>query len=78
MTPKQALSEIINSSKHNGLWYKYPTVANGTVKHDEQMQTYLRVTALRILNGTAKAETMKKFFGIMGYELNVEYTVTKK
>lgn len=68
MTPKEALQEIINTPKNDGIWYK--------CTEDETLRTYLRITALRILNGTAKTETMKKFFEKFGYEF--ETVVTKK
>lgn len=68
MTPQEALKEIISSTPSNQLWYK--------VSKDEKEQTYLRVTALRILGGTAKMDTMVKFFARFGY--NFKITVTKK
>lgn len=69
MTPKEALSKILSDTPKGQVWYK-------TISDDCKVQTYLRITALRILNDTAKVETMKKFFEKFGYEF--ETVVTKK
>lgn len=58
MTTIEALQSIIQADK----WYK--------ISEDETNCTYVRVTALRILNGTAKPKTIEKFFAKFGYEQN--------
>lgn len=60
MDPKEALSHILNSCPANQIWC--------AVTPDEKEQVWLRVTALRIKNGTAKYHTMRKFFDYFGFK----------
>lgn len=68
MTVQEAMNEITTKFK----WY----VIFKNNKSRLKKESHLRVTALRILNGTAKTASMKVFFKHFGYE----YTsvVTKK
>lgn len=59
MTPKEALKIITSTPK----WYTHV---------GEESESYYRVTALRILNGTAHSFAMKKFFDHFGYEYKSE------
>ena len=59
MEPTEAVRHIIDSCPKNQLWC--------AVTPDEKEQIWLRVAALRILNGTAKQSTKKKFFKLLGY-----------
>lgn len=68
MTAKEALNEILNVPDGQ-VWYK--------VTEDEKERTWIRVTALRILDGTSKPETMRRFFNMFGYELTTNTQITK-
>lgn len=70
MTPEEALNKIISSTPNNQLWYK--------IVDDERKQTLLRVTALNILKGNCKPDTLKKFFDMFGYEVDVQMSVKLK
>lgn len=63
MTPKEALQEITSKPK----WY---VVWDGD-KRDSHKESTLRVTALRIFNGTAESVAMRTFFEKFGYELEI-------
>ena len=64
MTPKEALKEITSQPK----WY---VVLDDDGNRDSVKESTLRVTALRILNGSAKQDAMQRFFEKFGYELEI-------
>lgn len=68
MTPKQALKDIIKKNK----WYTVIyTNDKGELVRDTKKETSLRVTALRILNGTAHHLAIKNFFEHFGMEVEL-------
>lgn len=72
MTPNEALKEIISRPK----WYL--VLKDDGINRDLHKESTLRVTALRILNGTAKPDTMKRFFDRFGYDVEVSMEVNRK
>lgn len=70
MTPQEAVKEITSKLK----WYMvFPYLEHKDAeKERDQKECQLRVMALRILNGTAKPESMKRFFEHFGYEYRSE------
>lgn len=70
MTDKEALKEILNSTADGKKWYH--------VSADLFESERLRATALRILNGTAKPDTKKRFFESFGYEYQLTENIVKK
>lgn len=71
MTIKEALSEVTKQHK----WY---LCVDKNGKQDLKEEARLRVTALRILNGTSKPDTMKKFFDQFGYDVQINMEVKRK
>lgn len=65
MTPREALKQITSGRK----WY--------AVRPEPEHQVKMRVTALRILNGTAKPETMQEFFAEFGYRMKFDISIEK-
>lgn len=74
MTAQEALSIITSEHK----WYaRYVTDGHPKREADRlREECWLRVSALRILRGTAKDATLKEFFKKFGYEYSS--VVTKK
>lgn len=66
MTVKEALKEITKNQK----WYNW-------ARPEPMNQSTASLTALRILQGNCKPDTMKRFFSAFGYTLNVKYEITK-
>lgn len=70
MTPKEALSVIMETCPSNQIWC--------AVSPDENVQRQLRQLALRIKRGdTIKPDTLKKFFSYFGYEVEFSLVVKK-
>jgi len=60
MNPQEVLQQIINRCPDNHIWYAVTT--------DEKKQTWIRITANRIMKGTCKQKTMEEFFALFGYK----------
>lgn len=70
MNPQQALQQIKDNTPEGSIWYKI------SENYDEV--NWIRSTAIRIENGTSKPETMKRFFNMFGYDIDVKMSVKKK
>lgn len=66
MTEKEALNEIISIPK----WYHIFNDTEEDIRLKKEAQ--LRMTALRILNGSAKEKTKVEFFSKFGYDVKIE------
>jgi hypothetical protein len=60
MTPQEVLKRIKSECPSNQVWY--------AITCDEKKQTWIRITANRIMEGTCKKKTMIEFFSLFGYK----------
>lgn len=70
MNPKQALQQIKDSTPETSIWYKI------SENYDEI--NWIRSTAKRIEEGVCKPDTLKKFFNLFGYDVDVQMSVKPK
>lgn len=70
MNPKQALQQIKDSTKEGCIWYK--------ISENYDDINWIRSTALRIEQGVCKPDTLKKFFDMFGYDVDVQMSVKLK
>lgn len=70
MNPRQALQQIKDSTPETSIWYKI------SENYDEI--NWIRSTAKRIEDGVCKPDTLKKFFDMFGYDVDVQMSVKPK